>query len=44
MMAEPTPEILASRVQMKDKTLITDTGGFRDRKRLGLLEYLFGGG
>lgn len=37
MMAEPTPEIVASRVQMKDKTLITDAGGLRDRKRLGLL-------
>lgn len=37
MMAEPTPEIVASRVQMKDKTLITDAGGLRDTKRLGLL-------
>ena len=37
VMAEPTPEILASRVQMKDKTVITGAGGFRDRKRLELL-------
>lgn len=35
-MVEPTPEIVASRVQIKDKTLITGTGAFRDRKGSGV--------